>query len=123
MIVDIMLNQKIALVWVANLLAPVDEFPFIVRPVIPIITAIENVAVSDDFDFLELPWDDQLLSFHNQDLTIYRKETGHLSAAQVNQPINTQSVGRWQNDLSAAEIDEFETVAGSALVDFGYKRS
>jgi len=87
------------------------------------LTKSPETELKELMDFLELPWDDRLLSFHNQDLTIYRKETGHLSASQVNQPINTQSVGRWQKDLSAAEIDEFETVAGSALVDFGYKRS
>lgn len=87
------------------------------------LTKSPETELKELMDFLELPWDDRLLSFHNQDLTIYRKETGHLSASQVKQPINTQSVGRWQNDLTPAEIDEFETVAGSALVDFGYKRS
>lgn len=74
-------------------------------------------------DFLGLPWDDRLLSFHDQNLTIYRNATGHLSAQQVAQPINTSSVGRWQRDLTAEEVGAFEVVAGSALVDFGYERS
>ena len=51
MVVDVMLNQKIALLSVADRLAPVDEFPLIVRPVIPIITIVEKVAVGDDLDF------------------------------------------------------------------------
>ena len=87
------------------------------------LTKSPETELKELMDFLELPWDNRLLSFHNQDLTIYRKKTGHLSASQVNKPINTQSVGRWQKDLTAEEIDEFETIAGSALVDFGYKRS
>ena len=73
--------------------------------------------------FLDLPWDDRLLSFHDQKLTIYANATGHLSADQVAKPINTSSVGRWQHDLTAEEVGAFEVVAGSALTDFGYERS
>ena len=74
-------------------------------------------------EFLDLPWDDRLLSFHDQKLTIYANATGHLSADQVARPINTSSVGRWQHDLTAEEVVAFEVVAGSALTDFGYERS
>lgn len=87
------------------------------------LTKSPEIELKELMDFLGIPWDDKLLSFHNQDLTIYRKETGHLSAAQVSKPINTQSVGRWKNDLTTEEISEFEKEAGDALEIFGYNRS
>jgi hypothetical protein len=74
-------------------------------------------------DFLELPWTDDLLSFHKKDLSIYRNPTGHLSADAVSKPISTASVHRWRKDLTPAEIETFESVAGEQLEAAGYERS
>lgn len=71
--------------------------------------------------FIELPWDDRLMSFHDQDLSIYRNPTGHLSRDQVNRPINASSLGRWKRDLSAEEIATFEAEAGEMLTELGYE--
>lgn len=71
--------------------------------------------------FLGLPWDDRLMSFHDQDLTIYKNPTGHLSRDQVSRPINTTSVGRWKRDLSAEEVAVFEAKAGDLLAELGYE--
>ena len=87
------------------------------------LTSEPEVELREIAQFLDLPWDDRLLSFHDQNLTIYRNATGHLSADQVAKAINTSSVGRWQRDLTAEEVGAFEVVAGSALADFGYERS
>ncbi|HWB21027.1 MAG TPA: sulfotransferase [Phycisphaerales bacterium] len=87
------------------------------------LTAEPETELRRIIDFLELPWDDRLLSFHDEDLTLYRNPTGHLSANQVNQPINGTSVGRWKRDLSPQEISVFEAVAGDQLEALGYSRS
>lgn len=71
--------------------------------------------------FLGLPWDDRLMSFHDQDLTIYKNPTGHLSRDQVNRPINTSSLGRWKRDLTADEVAAFESEAGELLAELGYE--
>jgi hypothetical protein len=74
-------------------------------------------------EFLGLPWDDRVLNFQDEDLTIYKNPMGHLSADQVNKPINTSSVGRWKRDLTADEIAQFESIAGSTLLSLGYEIS
>ena len=48
---------------------------------------------------------------------------GHLSADQVNKPINTTSIGRWKRDLTATEIATFESIAGPTLRELGYELS
>jgi hypothetical protein len=73
--------------------------------------------------FLDLPWDDRILHFHDEDLTLYHNPTGHLSAEQVKQPINTASIGRWRRDLTVEELREFESIAGPTLERFGYELS
>lgn len=75
------------------------------------------------FEFLDLPWDDRVLNFHQQDLSIYRNPSGHLSAEQLTHAINSGSVGRWKKDLTAEEIAAFEQEAGDLLEGVGYERS
>ena len=42
-------------------------------------------------DYLELPWEDQCLRFHEQ-----REAVSTASAVQVREPVHTRSVGRWK---------------------------
>ena len=42
-------------------------------------------------DYLELPWEDACLNFHQQDAAV-----ATASAAQVREPAHTRSVGRWR---------------------------
>lgn len=61
-------------------------------------------------DFLELPWEDNVLEFHKQ-----RSAVSTASAVQVREPVHTRSVGRWRryrerlqpmlDELRAAGID------------------
>jgi hypothetical protein len=74
-------------------------------------------------EFLQLPWSDGMLQFHDQDLSIYRQPMGHLSANQVNKPINSSSVGRWKHQLTSEEVRVFESVAGDTLMAMGYPLS
>ncbi len=69
---------------------------------------------------LNLEWSHKLLNHNKEDLTIYKDPTGHLSAKQLQQPINSSSIGRWKIDLTEAEVSEFELVAGDTLEEFGY---
>lgn len=71
-------------------------------------------------DFLEMPWSDRLLQHESLDLTLFKTPTGHLSAEQVNKPINTSSIGRWRDDLDTKEVTVFESIAGSLLERHGY---
>ncbi len=43
-------------------------------------------------DYLELPWQDECLNFHQQDSTV-----STASAVQVREPAHTRSIGRWLN--------------------------
>lgn len=43
-------------------------------------------------DYLELPWEDACLRFHEQD-----KAVSTASAVQVREPAHTRSIGRWRN--------------------------
>ncbi|NNF49697.1 MAG: sulfotransferase, partial [Woeseiaceae bacterium] len=42
-------------------------------------------------DYLELPWEDRCLRFHEQ-----REAVSTASAVQVREPVHTRSVGRWK---------------------------
>src|SRR5690606_16969073 len=70
--------------------------------------------------FLGVPWHDDLLNYYKLDLTLYRNPRGHLSAQQVNKPINTDSIGRWRRDLTPGEVQDFEAEAGDLLQELGY---
>lgn len=87
------------------------------------LTADPESELRDVLEFLELPWDDRVLNFQDEDLTIYKNPMGHLSADQVNKPINTSSVGRWKRDLSPGETAAFEAIAGHMLAKLGYEVS
>ena len=71
-------------------------------------------------EFLELTWDNRLLHFYEEDLSLYRNPKGHLSADQVNRPISTASIGRWRRDLTSEEVEAVEATAGPLLQQLGY---
>jgi hypothetical protein len=70
------------------------------------------------FEFLEIPFDENVLNFHSQDLNIYA--VGHMSMPALVKPINASQVGRWKRDLSWAQADAFMSEAGEAMREFGY---
>mgnify|MGYP006172461267 CR=1 FL=1 len=47
-------------------------------------------------EFLELPWEDACLNFHEQQAGV-----ATASAVQVRQPVHTRSVGRWRTGSTA----------------------
>lgn len=68
--------------------------------------------------FLGLPFEPQMLAFHDQDLTIFK--AGHLSIHRISAPIDTKMIGRWRRDLSPAQAEAFCRGAHDAMVEFGY---
>lgn len=87
------------------------------------LTEDPRAELEPTFRALDLAWDDRALAFHEQDLTLFRNPAGHLSADQLTRPINASSVGRWRSELSEAEVQAFEAIAGDALEAFGYRRA
>ncbi len=74
-------------------------------------------------EHIGLSWSDKLLSHHEADLTIYKNPTGHLSANQITQPINSMSIGRWKDELTSREVLQFEDCAGKLLEEYGYSEN
>lgn len=65
-------------------------------------------------------WSSRVLA-HNESLhSVLESKVAHPSKAQVAQPINLNSVGRYRTDLSANEIKRFDSVAGELLEELGY---
>lgn len=69
-------------------------------------------------DFLKLPYDESMLQFHQQDLTIFK--SNHLSMNRISVPIDQQSVGRWKKELDEDQLNRFYSTARDAMVRFGY---
>ena len=74
-------------------------------------------------DSLELQWSENVLSHQTENLTIFKDPTGHLSADQLKQPINSKSIGRWKKELNRDDVSAFEIIAGETLEEFGYLNS
>jgi hypothetical protein len=69
--------------------------------------------------FLNEPWSDQLLT-HDRATSDYRNPLMFPQSPEATTPINTDRIGRWQNDLSAADKECFKSIAGKLLIELGY---
>ncbi|MBT8486949.1 MAG: sulfotransferase [Phycisphaerales bacterium] len=87
------------------------------------LTAEPEAELRAIMSFLGLPWHEDIVQHHTQDLSLYRNPAGHLSREQVQQPIATTSVGRFAQDLTSEEIAAFEAGAGTLLDELGYPRA
>ncbi len=63
-------------------------------------------------DFLELPWEEACLDFHQQDAAVTTA-----SAVQVRQPVHTRSIGRWRRYSPQLEIMRQTLVEQGVAVD------
>ena len=69
-------------------------------------------------EFLGVQYSDDLSNYYEKDLTIY--QASHISMNRITKPMDTSQIGRWKNDLSDEQVNEFESVAGDALKRYGY---
>ena len=72
-------------------------------------------------DFLNLPWDDSVLS-HSQARHTFLKPGSyeHPSTAAIQKPIHYRAMQRYRKDLPAANIETIERIAGPWLTALGY---
>ena len=87
-------------------------------------------------DFIELPWDDALLSYHERsaerlqemaralpaegrakELSVERRLKTH---EMTTKPPSADRVARWRTQMTPEQREEFEAVAGSLLTELGY---
>lgn len=71
-------------------------------------------------EFLNIPVSNQMLRYFDKDLTIYKNSMGHLSLDRISQPIDASKIGRWKNELSQSDLEQFYLVAEDTLKDFNY---
>lgn len=69
-------------------------------------------------NFLDLPFDPEMLQHHTLDLTVFK--ANHLSWDRITKKIDTTRIGRWRTDLSPEQLAEFVEVAGGDLQRHGY---
>lgn len=87
-------------------------------------------------EFIELPWDDAMLAYHErsgerlremaralpgdgraQELSVERRMATH---EMTTRPPSAERVARWRTQMSAEQRAEFEAVAGELLTELGY---
>ena len=86
-------------------------------------------------EFIELPWDDDMLAFHERAgermrevIRDFKSRRGHQFTAEerhvqhelVSQPPTTDRVGRWRTEMAPADRATFEERAGDLLAELGY---
>lgn len=76
--------------------------------------------VRDLCEFLELPFAEDMLRFHDKKLTIY--EASHLSMDRISKPIDATKVGRWRRELSQEVVASFMSLAGELMAEMGYSQ-
>jgi hypothetical protein len=85
--------------------------------------------------FLELPFSDEMLTYHRSarerldEVTswvdadgrmIFSREDRFHAHRYTSRPPAVERIGRWRAEMTAAEIQEFESVAGDMLEELGY---
>ncbi len=77
-------------------------------------------VLQDVCAFIGVPFADEMLQFHEKDMSLFRSPHGHLSHKQIARGLGSESIGRWQRDLSAEDVDAFTDIAGSMLGELDY---
>jgi hypothetical protein len=67
--------------------------------------------------FLDIPYSGRMLKFHDND-SIYR--TDSRNAENLQKPVITSNKEKWRSQMSREELREFESVADSYLLSYGY---
>ncbi|WP_095599822.1 sulfotransferase [Pseudomonas sp. PIC25] len=70
---------------------------------------------------LGLPWSEAVLYHAEQKHALFDKPWGHPAAEAAGKPLYTGRNGRYLQDLSRGEIEEFERIAGKELAHLGYE--
>jgi hypothetical protein len=100
-----------------------------------LITDTEPI-LRDVASFLELPWDDAMLDYHERAEERLKEKARDLprkssrgdqpaaarmaSHAMAKKPPDPKRIGRWRTEMSAEDREEYESVAGDLLAELGY---
>ena len=79
-----------------------------------------KTVIAGLLDMVGLPFESNILQFHEQDLTLFRFPAGHLSAARIAEGLNSRTVGRWKAELSYEETRTIQAKTAVHLDRFGY---
>lgn len=71
------------------------------------------------FDFLELPWEPAVLSFHRVQ-SGSRDPIKFAQNPEATRPLQSSSIGRWQRDLSETDLAHVQRECGPLLRTLGY---
>ncbi|MBP0633448.1 MULTISPECIES: sulfotransferase [unclassified Cupriavidus] len=74
-------------------------------------------------EYLGLGWSERVLHHAEHKHALFDKPWGHPSADAAAQPLYTRCIGRYVQDLTPQEIEQFERLAGRELEKFGYTLS
>lgn len=77
-------------------------------------------TLSDLVSWLNLGWDDALLTHHRVDHALFENLHDHPSGEAVRGPISNAAIGRYRKDLEEDMVAEFERLASSQLERWGY---
>jgi hypothetical protein len=100
-----------------------------------LITETEPI-LRDVAGFLELPWDDAMLDYHERAEERLKEKARDLprkssrgdqpaaarmaSHAMAKKPPDPKRIGRWRSEMSPEDREEYESVAGDLLAELGY---
>ncbi|MHC6156761.1 sulfotransferase family protein [Bradyrhizobium elkanii] len=71
-------------------------------------------------DHLGLPWDEAVLRHAEYEHVLFEQPHGHPAAEAAGKPLHRGRIGRYVQDLTRAQIEEFEQIAESELSRLGY---
>ena len=70
-------------------------------------------------EFIGEPWDPAMLDYHKE-TGASRDTTNFIANEAATQPLSTQAIERWRNDLTPGELALFYQRAGQRMVELGY---
>lgn len=82
------------------------------------LVASPEIELRSICEFLEEPFMNEMVAHHRQ--ARQQIESGSFHDP-VRQPANKSRIGRWQEEMSAADLRLFEQVAGPLLLELGYE--
>ncbi|WP_018309857.1 sulfotransferase [Cupriavidus sp. UYPR2.512] len=87
------------------------------------LVTVPRETVARMLEYLGLRWNEAVLHHAEHKHALFDKPWGHPSAEAAAQPLYTRCIGRYLQDLTPQEVEQFERIAGNELEQFGYKLS
>jgi len=72
------------------------------------------------FKLIGVSFEETILNYHNLDLTLFKNPHGHLSYKSIGKGLHDISIGRYKNDLTDEQIQEYENINMDLLAEYGY---